>query len=399
MNRIRCAATGWLLTSCLLATAKSQSAPPSQEPDPALEPPPLVFNPGSKYAAENRKWQGVPGIERAANGRLWAVWYSGGDDEGPENFVLLVTSADDGKTWSTPKLAVDPHDPMRAYDPCLWHDPTGRLWLFWAQSYDLWDGRSGVWAIVTENPGDENPRWSAPRRLCNGIMMNKPTVLKTGEWLLPASVWPEFRESFPKQHRHDVPAECGANVYASTDSGTNWTFRGQGIVPERVFDEHMLVERRDGSLWMLARAAYGIGECSSDDGGKTWSKGRRADIPHVNSRFFIRRLNSGNLLVVAHNPPDKKARSHLVARMSTDDGKTWQGGLMIDERLGVSYPDGVQAPDGTILLIYDRNRTTDREILLARFTEKDVLNGRFESANSAQRLIVQKPSQAAKGRE
>ena len=63
------------------------------------------------------------------------------------------------------------------------------MWLFWAQSYDWWDGRSGVWSIVTEDSGDENPQWSAPRRLADGIMMNKPTVLTTGEWLMPASVW------------------------------------------------------------------------------------------------------------------------------------------------------------------------------------------------------------------
>ena len=45
---------------------------------------------------------------------------------------------------------------------------------------------------------------------------------------------------------------------------------------------------------------------------------------------------------------------------------------MLDERKGISYPDGFQAPDGTIFISYDRNRDTDGEILLARFTEADV---------------------------
>jgi hypothetical protein len=26
---------------------------------------------------------------------------------------------------------IDPSGPVRAYDPCLWHDPRGRLCLFW----------------------------------------------------------------------------------------------------------------------------------------------------------------------------------------------------------------------------------------------------------------------------
>ena len=66
-------------------------------------------------------------------------------------------------------------------------------------------------------------------------------------------------------------------------------------------------------------------------------------------------------------------RSLLTAWLSDDDGKTWRGGLMLDERTGVSYPDGFQAPDGTIYISWDRNRSTDGEILMARFTEEDVL--------------------------
>ncbi len=38
-----------------------------------------------------------------------------------------------------------------------------------------------------------------------------------------------------------------------------------------------------------------------------------------------------------------KNRSHLTAWLSEDDGKTWRGGLMLDERATVSYPDGFQA--------------------------------------------------------
>jgi hypothetical protein len=360
--------------------------------DPALEPVRVNTSPGAEYGDETRIFQGIPGIERAANGRLWALWYAGGPDEpgeGAGNYVLLVTSEDDGGTWSSPRLVLDPPGPVRAYDPCLWHDPQGRLWLFWAQSYHLWDGRSGVWAIVTENSSDENPRWSAPRRLCDGIMMNKPTVLSSGEWLLSASVWERAAmASTNPAYRHDLGARRGANVIASGDQGLSWAFRGQAIVPERVFDEHMIVERRDGSLWMLVRAAYGIGESTSMDRGVTWSPGRRTEIRHVNSRFFVRRLQSGRLLLVTHEPPDGKTRSHLIARLSGDDGRTWQGGLMIDARPGVSYPDGVQSPEGTIYLIYDYARQADKTILLATFVEEDVLTGTWASDVARQRVLV-----------
>lgn len=343
---------------------------------PSLQAPPVNRAPGEKYAGSTRQFQGIPGLERAPNGRLWATWYGGGKGEGPDNYVMLVTSGDDGKTWSDLKLVIDPPGYVRAYDPCLWVDPTGRLWLFWAQSYDWWDGRGGVWSITAEHPGVAEPKWSAPRRISDGVMMNKPIARANGEWLLPVAFWhiPAAQKALKEPaYAHDLGEKRRSSVVVSRDKGKTWALLGQADVPERSFDEHSVVERKDGSLWMLVRTTYGIGESASTDGGKTWSPGRPSGIPHLNSRFFIRRLRSGKLLLVRHNPPDGgKQRSHLTAYLSEDDGKTWTGGLLLDERTGVSYPDGVEAPDGVIHVIYDYARTGDKLILMAAFTEADV---------------------------
>jgi len=63
---------------------------------------------------------------------------------------------------------------------------------------------------------------------------------------------------------------------------------------------------------------------------------------------------------------------------------------MLDERTGVSYPDGFQAPDGTIEIIYDHNRAKDREILMAKFTEEDVLAGKIVSSKGKLQMMVHK---------
>ena len=64
----------------------------------------------------SRQWQGIPAIERAANGRLWCAFYSGGPKEpDPANHILLTTSADDGVTWVDPVTVVDPPGSERAY--------------------------------------------------------------------------------------------------------------------------------------------------------------------------------------------------------------------------------------------------------------------------------------------
>jgi hypothetical protein len=138
----------------------------------------------------------------------------------------------------------------------------------------------------------------------------------------------------------------------------------------------MIIERRDGSLWMLVRTR-GIGETVSHDGGRTWSPVEPSSIQHPTSRFFLRRLNSGALLLVKHGPiHERTGRERLMAFVSDDDGKTWEGGLMIDEREKVTYPDGVQAADGTIYIIYDYNRTPDGAVLMATFGEEDVRAGK-----------------------
>jgi hypothetical protein len=91
-------------------------------------------------------------------------------------------------------------------------------------------------------------------------------------------------------------------------------------------------------------------------------------------------------LLVKNCPPDGKSRSHLTAFLSDDDGRNWTGGLLLDDRMNVSYPDGVQAPDGRIYIVYDRERFAAREILMAVFTEADARSG--TDGNARLRVVV-----------
>ena len=350
--------------------------------DGARKAPDVILEPGPRYADEVRMFQGIPGVERAPRGRLWATWYGGGVSEDRYNYVMLATSGDDGRTWSGLRMVVDPDGdgPCRAFDPCLWCDPSGRVWLFWSQRH-----RSAqLWATVTSDPDSDRPAWSAPRMICEGIMMCKPTVLGAGQWLLPVALWRE---------------EGSATVVASSDQGGTWATIGRANIPDpkdRNCDEAMIVERTDGSLWQLVRTAYGIGESVSSDGGHTWSDVSPSSIAHATARFFIRRLRSGRLLLVKHGPIDQRTdRSHLTAYVSADDGKSWEGGLLLDERRGVSYPDGAEGPDGLIYLIYDYSRTGAKQILMATFTEEDVLRGRDVSGKVRTRVQVNRATGVA----
>jgi predicted neuraminidase len=340
-----------------------------------------------EYRDDKRLFQGIPSMTAAPNGRLWATWYSGGTTEGDENYVLLATSGDAGKTWTEPLLAIDVPGAVRTYDPSMWTDPNGNVWLFWAQSFHHWDGRAGVWCITTHSGDRDDAVWSEPRRLCDGIMMCKPIADSKNRWLLPVAIW-NFNVDHP-----DKKIPFGSSVIVSENQGETWNLLGNTVIPkgDANCDENMIVERKDSSFFMWIRTKYGIAESNSFDRGKTWSKPERSGISHTASRFFIRRLQSGKLLLVKHGGiAQQTGRSHLTAILSDDDGKTWRGGLMLDERAGVSYPDGDQTKDGTIFVIYDFNRGHDKEILMARFTEEDVLAGKIVSQNGALRLLVNK---------
>ncbi|MFC1805796.1 sialidase family protein [Planctomycetota bacterium] len=370
---------------------------PAAETALALQPPEIISNPGPRYADTARDVNMIIGMDRSPGGRLWAAWVSGGDSE--LGYFVAATSDDGGDTWSAPRLVIDPTDapsglPRRTLVGNFWTDPTGRLWLFFDQSMGYFDGRAGAWAITCDNPDADAPAWSAPRRIWHGATLNKPTVLANGDWLMPVSLWrrgyihasTEKRRKtfdpaaippdFTNRYR-EFDAQRMAHVFASTDRGTTWTRRGGVAFPRFNFDEHMVAELRDGRLWMLARTSAGLFESHSQDQGGTWSK-PRFRFPCINARFHLRRLASGRLLLVKHGRIDQRTpkRSHLTA--------------MVDERVGVSYPDGFQAPDGTICILYDRNRYTDAEVLLARFRESDILARRFASPAARARILVNK---------
>lgn len=364
--------------------------------DPALVPPRINTAPSEAYDARHMEFALNQGIERTRGGRLWACWVSGEDGEG--GFHLLASSDDQGVTWTKARVVIHASDPSLAYPRrvlvgTLWVDSRGRLWHFFDQSMSNFDGRAGVWASICANPDSRNPKWTEPRRLWHGAALNKPTVLSNGEWHLPVSIWDRvkirempFRDAF-----HELDSYRQANVLVSTDEGASWSWRGGVRFPDPDYDEHMLIERRDGSLWMTARTKKSLWESFSTDGARTWSKPQPSAIAHNNARHFIRRLKSGNLLLVKHGlqtDSAPKSRTDLTAFISTDDGLSWQGGLLIDAGASISYPDGTQAPDGTLFVSYDNERGRKGEILLARFTEADVLAGKFQSPQSAQRLLV-----------
>ena len=79
----------------------------------------------------------------------------------------------------------------------------------------------------------------------------------------------------------------------------------------------------------------------------------------------------------------------MTAFLSEDDGRSWCASLLIDPG-DSSYPDAVEDENGNIYLVHDRGRYAAREIVVSRFTEEDILNGRLTDHSSFVNQIISK---------
>ncbi|MBQ0033519.1 MAG: exo-alpha-sialidase [bacterium] len=344
-----------------------------------------LVGPNGLHDRRRRKFAGIPSVAISPkNGRLWRTWYGGpAKAEDRNNYAILATSADGGRTWKE-VLFRDPDQdgPWRAFDPEVWIAPNGKLWWTWTERETAVNGNwmvhrhiaGSTWVMGAELDAENEPSepYPVPRRLAPGVMMCKPIATKDGRWLLPCSVWGD---------------DLSARVYESRDAGRTFDYLGGVHLPSanREFDEHNLVELADSTLRIYQRVAkgngHGIWQSESKDGGRTWNAPRPCSFTHTNSRAFVRRLVSGALLLVKNGSldytfggKDYHGRTDMYAYVSDDDGATWTGGLRLHKG-PCSYPDGDQASDGTILVIFDNDRYGKQELHLRKFTEADVRKG------------------------
>lgn len=362
----------------------------SQAEEPVFPQAHIRLNPTTGYDDVSRVWQGIPGIERAPKGRLWATWYSGDEGEGAiGNYALVATSGDDGKHWSKPAIVIEGDKGTKIGDPVPWLDPKGRLWIFYNQLTEktaTTPMQRGACAIRCDDPDKAAPTWSKPMLVAkDGILFGKPIVRAEGGWLAPF---------FLMSNAQGRPETC---TLLSSDEGESWQWLGGTSIPEalRNFSEATLAQRKDGSIWTVIRTSQGLYESTSKDGGKTWSDAvAMPQFEGPSTRACMKRLASGAFVLIYHDAKKLTSgaypRTRLTAWLSDDEGRTWPHKLIVDERSAVSYPDATQAPDGRLYIAYDHGRYNagEKEVLVAVIREEDIRAGKFVSPDVRQRLLV-----------
>ena len=181
--------------------------------------------------------------------------------------------------------------------------------------------------------------------------------------------------------------------------------RAGKILSDCPYSEPMLLEKRDGTLNYYVRTYTNrIAMCSSRDKGKTWSDTRNTTMPNPSARFYIARLQSGDVILVNTPKPMSKGRTGMFVYLSEDDGATWKYRMKLDDRASCSYPDVDEDTEGNIYIIYDVQRDNrerprkddpthsdaEKEIVLVRLTEKDIQRGKVCTEGSFLRGRVTK---------
>ncbi len=330
-------------------------------------------------------WVGIPGIEVTKGGRTFLTFFSGGTTDGETGNYVMLTMSDDGKNFSEP-IAVCFEEGYRCIDPCLWIDPLGRLWLTWTKGLP-----HSLYGAICENPDADEIVFGEEFYIGDGVKVNKPTVISTGEWLFPVAVWPNNITVPPGSTPEE---QIGVFAYVSYDNGKSFKKLGKADVKvkERSVYEPMLVEMNDGRVRCFMRKECGIAAADSYDYGLHWGESYEVNYGgRPCARFHIRRLDSGRILLVYHY--DTNQRANLTAMLSEDDGETFPYHLVLDERQAVSYPDVAIDSNGMINVTYDRERGIScscldealncaREILTARISEEDIIKGSLVNEKS-----------------
>lgn len=210
------------------------------------------------------------------DGRLLLVYREGSGHVRSVGRIVAVRSADDGATWSEPRVVVDTLLDDR--DPMLTQLSTGDLLLMYFRidwSRDPWDV-PGV-QVVRSTDGGET--WGEPVPVAS--TMQKPTENR----------WQNYRAGHIASHGQILELPGGdllapvygihaddeyhsASVVRSTDGGLSWPATGEVVLGRKhgtYYLEPVLTLLPGGQVTALLRTEGAAGLTRSEDGGETWT--------------------------------------------------------------------------------------------------------------------------------
>ncbi len=316
----------------------------------------------------------------------YSQFYGGSADNSPARLVE-ISSDDQGRTWSEPKVVIENTAGNNVMSVSLLRLQSGKLALFHVLKNSWHDCRPYL-----RTSTDEGVTWSEPKAVFDApgyFVLNNDRViqLSTGRLVVPVAFHrsrtgdPQSGKSFDQR---------GISMwYLSDDEGATWTESSTWwAAPEASaagLQEPGVVELADGSIFTWSRTSMGAQFGShSKDGGKTFSAPLATELKSPTSPASIKRLpGSDDLLCIFNDHSGRfefvRKRTPLVAAISSDGGKTWPQRKLIEGDMERWYCyTAIHFVDDAVLLAYcagdakvgPLNRMRLRRISLDWFREK-----------------------------
>jgi predicted neuraminidase len=293
------------------------------------------------------------------NGDLYLAYYGGAGEYAMATVVYGTRKKHGEPAWSDPIVIAS--NPFRSLgNPVIWQAPGGIVWLFYVTRFGETWSTSRIKGKISR---DGAKTWSESFVLgwVEGTMVrNVPIVLKNGDYLLPVYHETGADTEFTGQDTTSRLLRLKKGTTEWVESGVIRSDKGnlQPGVVQITEDRLIAFCRRAGDYEPTTKGWIVYSE--SNDGGHTWSKGVDSKFPNPNSAIELKKLASGNLLLIYND--SMSGRTPLAAALSTDGGKTWPHKRNIADGPGAfSYPTAVQTKDGKIHVVFTSDgRTTIR---------------------------------------
>ena len=302
--------------------------------------------------------------------------------------VMRIRSRDHGRTWSKPEFVLSLPKTGRWFNnsPHALYDRSAQLHIF------LLDVKPKGLAFWHAKRSPESDHWSPIQYVGPSGPQNNPIQLRSGRIIVPIGY-----ERSDSGVRWDDPAGIFENTtYYSDDEGTSWR-RSPARLTVPVPTDHpssphyggyepVIMEIKDGRVWMLIRNQTGHFYESFSKDGVAWSLPRPTQFSSSDSPGSLVRLRHGEIVLFWNNCLEPLAREGawvyagrdaLHAALSPDEGKTWLGyrevyldPLRNQSHLagmgdrGTAYPAAAVMPDGNIALISGQGTNRRRFIVV-----------------------------------
>ncbi len=294
----------------------------------------------------------------------------------PANIDVGVSrSKDGGKTWTAPEVVIahkELGNGTGVGDPgILVNDKTGEIWIAGLNAgkcgHPIWTSRAGTVdpkdcsQMILVKSSNDGKSWSKPINITKDIKrLNDPDTAKWGALfqgpgagictkdgvlIFPSQVW--IRNADNSKTEGEGSSQ-GVLVF-SKDGGKTWTStKGSPFGGS----ESTCVEMKNGAIALNTRTNRGWGRTGSIlkklDSTTDWvidenlARGAKGNLRQPGG-CQAALLSNGKEWFFSN--PNANKRSHMTLKYSKDFGKTWNSGLLYDERQCAGYSSTAFADD------------------------------------------------------